>query len=274
MVGILIAVFLGWAGGYRFYKNNPKWGLIYLLTLGLCGFGWIYDIVLAIYTYWQEDVRHSFPENTTSSEITIRNTNSSPTPNVPLKEATFFIHSSKDSDKNIKQLHEKFIVFDTETTGLNSNSDRIISIAAILFVNGIEEKRFYSLVNPGRSIPPEATDVNGITNEMVANAPNELTVIQQFIDFIGDAITGKTLLVAYNSIFDAKFLKAAAERYNIKGNIRHFDVLAYAKKKLPVLKNYKQVTVATHFRINTDNAHNSMRDSEMCAEILLKLLDY
>jgi hypothetical protein len=48
MAGILIAVFLGWAGGYRFYKKQTKLGIIYLLTAGLFGIGWMVDIYLAI----------------------------------------------------------------------------------------------------------------------------------------------------------------------------------------------------------------------------------
>lgn len=48
MKGILIAVFLGWLGGYRFYKGNKKLGILYLLTLGLCGIGWVVDIIIAV----------------------------------------------------------------------------------------------------------------------------------------------------------------------------------------------------------------------------------
>ena len=48
MTGIMLAVFLGWAGGYRFYKGQTKMGIIYLFTCGLFGIGWIIDVITAI----------------------------------------------------------------------------------------------------------------------------------------------------------------------------------------------------------------------------------
>lgn len=47
MTGLLIAIFLGWAGGYRFYKKQTVLGVVYLLTFGICGIGWIIDIITA-----------------------------------------------------------------------------------------------------------------------------------------------------------------------------------------------------------------------------------
>ena len=51
MAGIIIAIFLGWAGGYRFYKRQPLLGIIYLLTFGIFGFGWLADIFISIRTF-------------------------------------------------------------------------------------------------------------------------------------------------------------------------------------------------------------------------------
>lgn len=48
MTGLLIAIFLGWLGGYRFYKRQPLMGFIYLLTFGLFGIGWVIDIFSAL----------------------------------------------------------------------------------------------------------------------------------------------------------------------------------------------------------------------------------
>ena len=48
MAGVLIAIFLGWAGGYRFYKKQTGLGILYLLTFGLFGIGWLVDIYQAI----------------------------------------------------------------------------------------------------------------------------------------------------------------------------------------------------------------------------------
>nr|WP_297765546.1 exonuclease domain-containing protein [uncultured Butyrivibrio sp.] len=276
MTGILLAVFLGWAGGYRFYKKQKGLGILYLFTAGIGGIGWIIDIVCAVIAYIKEQNANNAMVN---SQL-----NYAPTPQAGIispeegqttkaPSATFYIHSSKDTEKNIAQLKDRFIVIDTETTGLNAESDRIISVAAVIYENMQPVHNFYTLVNPQRHIPTEATEVNGITDAMVANAPSEHDVCKDLIAFCGDAIFGKTLFVAYNSTFDAKFIKNAMERNGFPGNIRHFDVLKFAKKELSELKNYKQVTVAKHLGISTDNAHNAAADCKMCADILIKLIN-
>lgn len=185
----------------------------------------------------------------------------------------FYLHSSKDTDKNIGQIRDRFIVVDTETTGVHSSTDRMVSLAAVLYENGRPSRDFYSLVHQDIHIPAEASSVNGITDDMIKNAPSEHDVCKAFLEFCGDAIFSKTLFVAYNSNFDAVIIKKAMERYGFAGNIRHFDVLAYAKKKIPDLTDYKQTTVAKHLGISTTNAHNAAADCQMCAQILLKLID-
>ena len=193
-------------------------------------------------------------------------------PAEPPKDQIFYLHTSRDTEKNIAQLKDHFVVIDTETTGVSSNNDRMVSIAAIKYKNGIETDRFYTLVNPERPIPPDASSVNGIYDHDVVDAPKEAEVMPKFAEFVGDAMTGKTLFVAYNAPFDMKIIKNAMERCGIAGNVRSFDVLWYAKKRIKELKNYKQTTVAKHLRIDTDGAHHADCDCEMCAKILMELL--
>lgn len=254
MSNLLIVIFLGPFGIHKFMQGKPRIGILYLCTFGLFGIGWIIDIIFA------------------ANKLAATNKGYNTPATQDFSDPVLYIHSSKDTQKNMRQIAHRFIVFDTETTGLNFATDRIISIAAILFVDGKAVDSYYSLVNPSCHIPSSATQINGITDNMVASAPYEADMCHQFANFIGDALSGKTLMVAYNSLFDAKFLKAAMERSGIGGNIRHFDVLAFARKKLVTLPNHKLSTVAAHLAIDTQNAHNSMRDSEMCAQVLLKLM--
>ncbi|AOZ96997.1 exonuclease domain-containing protein [Butyrivibrio hungatei] len=275
MIGLIIACLLGWAGGYRFYKKQYGLGVLYLLTFGLLGIGWIVDIITAAKTFMKnENLNKTLCEkqvrgSSDTSAFTISpeagQTNTSP-------QATFYIHSSKDTEKNMSQLKERFIVIDTETTGLDSENDRIISISAMIYENMQPVHNFYTLVNPQRPIPSDASEINEITDSMVINAPSEHDMCKDLLAFCGDAVFGKTLFVAYNSTFDAKFIKSAMERSGFPGNIRHFDVMSFAKKRLPELKNYKQVTVAKHLGISAENAHNAVADCKMCAEILIKLI--
>lgn len=262
MKKIVIAALLGWAGGYRFYKKQYSIGVLYLFTVGLFGIGWILDIISAVREYLSANTVPDAIVSPAPSDIAQSDADS------PI----FYIHSSKATEKNLQQLSQRFIAFDTETTGIDADSDRIISIAAILYENGVETDSFYTLVNPGIHIPEDATRINGITDDMAKQGISEAEMCNKFLSFIGDAANSKTLLVAYNSIFDAKLLKYAMERAWISGNIRHFDVLTFAKAKLPNLVNYKQVTVAQKLGISTANAHHALSDCRMCGSILLNLL--
>ena len=98
-------------------------------------------------------------------------------------------------DKKIDE--EEFVVFDIETTGLNSHTNKIIEIGAVKIKAGRIIDRYSQLINPGISIPYHITEITSITNEQVANQPKIDEVIGKFVDFIGDAV-----LVAHNAPFD------------------------------------------------------------------------
>ena len=87
-----------------------------------------------------------------------------------------------------------FIAFDTETTGLNSTSDRVIEIGAIKFDKSGVIDKFETLINPQRSIPTECTEINHITDEMVKDAETIDTVFPKMLEFLGDSV-----IVAHNA---------------------------------------------------------------------------
>lgn len=81
-----------------------------------------------------------------------------------------------------------YVVFDLETTGLSPETDEIIEISGIKVRNGQVDSDFSTLVNPGRPIPYSATNINGITDEMVRNAPMLKEALENFLDFAGEDI--------------------------------------------------------------------------------------
>ena len=91
-----------------------------------------------------------------------------------------------DRTELLTSLHlDKFIALDFETTGLDFDSDRIIEVAAILFIDGVPSKTYNTLVNPGIPIPKLIEQITGITNDMVVDSPKEKEIVDDLFKFIG-----------------------------------------------------------------------------------------
>src|SRR5262245_8378738 len=94
------------------------------------------------------------------------------------------------------------IFYDTETTGVRSDKDRVIELAAY---DPLNDRTFEKLINPGMPIPSEATAVHHISDEMVADAPSFHVIAQEFCEFC----EGEVVLIAHNNDgFDYHFLNA------------------------------------------------------------------
>lgn len=100
-----------------------------------------------------------------------------------------------------------FVVFDTETTGLDPVTDDVVQLGAVRVVNGkiVRGEVLNSYVNPGRPIPARSTAVHGVSDAMVAGAPPMQQVCTRFHDFADGAV-----LVAHNAAFDMAFLHRQA----------------------------------------------------------------
>ena len=190
----------------------------------------------------------------------------------------FYVRNLLFNKESVPKIRRRFIAFDTETTGFSPKNDRIVEIGAVLFENGAAKKRFQTLVNPGISIPPRATAVNHITNDMLAGAPAERQVYPYFQQFLMDGGYGDSLyeneiiLAAHNANFDISFLRAAYERCGLPGKFCCIDTLQLAKRFLPELPDRKLDTVAEYFGIENKKAHRASSDAEVCGEILVRFL--
>ncbi len=127
-----------------------------------------------------------------------------------------------------------FTVFDLETTGMRPKSDRIVEIAAVRIDLDGSRQAFSSLVNPSCPIPPGASRVHGITDDMVADAPYFYQIGTDFLDFASGSV-----LVAHNARFDLSFLQESLAREALgQWEGKTMDSLRLCRKVLPGLPSY------------------------------------
>lgn len=162
----------------------------------------------------------------------------------------------------------EYIAFDFETTGLSSDDDRIIEIAAIKFIDGNPVDRFVTLVNPQRPIDPFITDITGISDKMVKEEPIELDVLDDFLEFLSDLP-----LVAHNISFDKSFLDAICKRYEkTKKNNLLFDTLQLSRTLLFFHPVHNLGSISEYFGLSSDGSHRAEKDTENCGMIFQELV--
>ncbi len=172
------------------------------------------------------------------------------------------------SGDSVQALTGRFTVFDLETTGLSMSVDRITEIGAVLVENGEIVDEFNSFVNPGIPIPPRITELTGITNQMVADAPKIDEALEKFLAFAKDSV-----LVAHNANFDCGFVRAAASRLGKEFNHTYMDTVPLCSSAFPQLRNVKLDTVAAFMGLGEFNHHRACDDARMLAKIFLPLLE-
>ncbi len=153
-----------------------------------------------------------------------------------------------------------YCVFDLETTGISCRNDEVVEISAVKVIGGKNTEEYTTLVNPGMPIPFQATAVNGITDDMVADAPDFETAFKGFLDFAGDLV-----LVGHNiHSFDMKFLYRDAEKFwgRTVGN-DYIDTLRIARCILPQLRHHRLVDLAEYYGISPEGAHRALNDCRM-----------
>jgi DNA polymerase III subunit epsilon len=162
----------------------------------------------------------------------------------------------------------RFIAFDLETTGTVPGVDQIVEIGAVRFNNGEVESVFSTLVDPLRSIPPGATAVNGITDDMVSGQPRIETLLSSFADFCEDLI-----MVAHNAPFDAQFLISDIKKHEMpapRGIV--LDSLPISRKVFPGMANYKLGTLVQHLKIPSTGFHRAEADATYCGQLYIELV--
>ncbi|KMT63906.1 DNA polymerase III subunit epsilon [Catenovulum maritimum] len=168
------------------------------------------------------------------------------------------------------------IVLDTETTGMNQAGGpvylghRIIEIGCVEIVNRrLTGNHYHVYIKPDREVDPEAFEVHGISDEMLADKPDFTVIAEEFIEFIRGAE-----LVIHNAPFDVGFMDYEFEKMGL--NVKTEDIckitdsLSLAKKMFPGKRNNLDVLCN---RFGIDNSHRTLHgallDSEILADVYL-----
>ena len=150
-------------------------------------------------------------------------------------------------------IEDEVVVLDTETTGLNPSSCSLLEIAAIRMRGGETVGTFQTFIDPGRAIPPEITELTGITQEDIAGAPTPREAVEALAEFAGDCN-----LVAHNASFDQQFIMRQANPGELPG--QWIDTLSLSQIVLPRLKSHRLLDLAAALGLSTPT-HRAMDDT-------------
>lgn len=161
---------------------------------------------------------------------------------------------------------DEFVIFDLETTGTSPQNCAITEIGAVKYKNGEIYDEFCSFVNPEMPIPEKITEITGISDDMVKDAPTIAEVFDKFMDFCGNSI-----LVAHNASFDVSFLRTAAEKLQKILKITYLDTVAVSRYVNNDLNKHTLDSVAKYFDLGDFNHHRASDDARMLAMIFDKM---
>lgn len=161
-----------------------------------------------------------------------------------------------------------FVVTDTETTGTDTATNRLIEIAAVKVRGGEVVDRFQQLINPERSVPGRISQITGITSAMVFDQPTAAVVMPQYLDFLGEGV-----FVAQNAPFDERFISAELKRLGqpaLPNDV--LCTLRLARRLLPGLRSKGLSSLAQFYGLQVNGRHRALGDAEATAVILQRFL--
>jgi len=162
----------------------------------------------------------------------------------------------------------RFVYYDTETTGLRPETEKIIELA---FYDPEREKTKSWFINPKKPIPAEATAVHNITDAMVQDAPTFDIVAQEMVEFLD----GDVALVAHNNIsFDKRFLEAEFKNADIAlPDYQYIDTLHWARKYRPDLPRHTLQYLREIYGVEANQAHRALDDVIVLHKVFSKMID-
>ena len=168
-----------------------------------------------------------------------------------------------------------FVVLDLETSGASPKTGSAITeIGAVKVCGGQVIGTFKTFVNPGTPLPPFITELTGITDEMLIEAPRIESVLPSLFEFLGS--DKSTVFVAHNAPFDLSFLKASAALHGyIWPNFRVIDTVKAARFVLTKddVAIYQLGTLALYFRTEIAPNHRALDDALATVDVLHGIIE-
>lgn len=166
-----------------------------------------------------------------------------------------FCHAIDTKDNKTILDMKKYVVFDTETTGLSRYNDKIIEIGIITVNNGVID-RYETFINPEMHIPSSASKVNGIYDKDVVNAPT----YSEIAPVIHEKLHGIPI-IAHNASFDLAFIENMFCSEGLSAELFYLDTLSLSRRYMKNLPDHKLQTLIAYFGIEKGNAHRAGDDA-------------
>ena len=160
-----------------------------------------------------------------------------------------------------------YAIIDVETTGGVARHERITEIAIVLHDGKAVVDTFSTLINPERSIPWSITQITGITDAMVADAPKFFEVAKQIVEMTEGAV-----FVAHNVSFDYSFVREEFARLGFTFSRKQLCTVRLSRKVFPGLPSYSLSNLKRHFNIEAERSHRALDDTLATVKIFEMIL--
>ncbi len=158
---------------------------------------------------------------------------------------------------------KNFTIVDVETTGGSAVLSRVIEVGVLRVERGEVTQKFKSLISPGFEVPEIITEITGISNKMVKNAPAFEEIAEDLLILFEDSI-----FVAHNSSFDYKFLQAEFSRVGLSFNTDTLCTVRLSRVLYPQYKKHNLSAIIERFNFKCKNRHRAYDDAKVLWDFL------